>query len=260
MRFVCLVLIALGAAAAPVIAQESATFHAAPDAVDNRECSPVRPCSPQGAFQMCRKQQREECHVLLADGIYRTPRINVFYFRTAYFSGNCSNPNAVVLLATDPNTSLFQAQDHSIGVLECVSLRSETQATTGILARQIAIVDYRSIDFGEMPGGTHVSAVAGSFASCVGPNTISGGAHVHAASGKMSELNMGCTWHLPAPVSFDFFLNAIDFSVINAQAATYVGEASESTGVKCNSWRATVYAQFEKLPGEKTGNCQNEWR
>src|SRR6516165_10528556 len=220
-----------------VSAQPSANFYAAPETTDNPECSLQRPCSPQGAFRACRSQPIEECVISLTDGVYDDPEINIYYYRMVQLTGNCSNPNAVVLRATKDDATLIWIQDYAIGIIECMTL------------------DYTDIVFGETNGGHHLSMMEYSIASCVGPNTISGGAHVHAGVSDMSKLNMSCQWHLSAPAHFNYFYNAEDFSKIDAGRATYTGDVAESTGTKCNASNSSIYAQVSALPGDKDGNC-----
>ena len=238
-----------------VSAQPSANFYAAPETTDNPECSLQRPCSPQGAFRACRSQLIENCVISLTDGLYDDPEINIYYYRMVQLTGNCSNPNAVVLRATKDDATLIWIQDHAIGIIECMTLDSTAKGTIAIAGRQHVIIDYKNIVFGETNGGHHLSIMEYSIASCVGPNTISGGAHIHAGVSDMSKLNMSCQWHLAAPAHFNYFYNAVDFSKIDAGRATYTGDVAESTGTKCNASNSSIYVQVSALPGNRDGNC-----
>ncbi|HKA74194.1 MAG TPA: hypothetical protein VKE26_20480 [Xanthobacteraceae bacterium] len=214
--------------ASPAAGPKAVEFHAAPNGVDNPQCTARRPCTPQGAFRACRKPFIRECHIQLADGVYFDPEINIYYYRLVKVSGNCANPGAVVLRATKDDATLIWVHDHAIGIITCLSLESTAERAIGLAGRQNAIVDFAFIDFGGMPNGHHISIVEHSTASCVGPNTISGGGNVHASAADMSKLNIGCAWRLTAPVRFSYFLNAVDFSKINAQGATYSAEAAQA--------------------------------
>jgi hypothetical protein len=238
-----------------VSAQPSANFYAAPETTDNPECSLQRPCSPQGALRACRSQPIEQCVISLTDGLYDDPEINIYYHRLVKLTGNCSNPNAVVLRATKHDTTLVWIQDHAIGIIECMTLDSTAKGTIAIAGRQHVIIDYRDIVFGDTNGGHHLSMTEHSIANCVGPNTISGGAHIHAGVSDMSNLIMNCHWHLSAPAHFDYFYNAVDFSKIDAGRATYTGDVAESTGTKCNASNSSIDVQVSALPGNRDGNC-----
>jgi gas vesicle protein len=238
-----------------VSAQPSANFYAAPETIDNPECSLQRPCSPQGAFRACRSQLIENCVISLTDGVYDDPEINIYYYRLVQLTGNCSNPNAVVLRATKDNTTLIWIQDHAIGIIECMTLDSTAKGTIAIAGRQHVIIDYKDIVFGETNGGHHLSMTEYSIASCVGRNTISGGAHIHAGVSDMSKLNMSCQWHLSAPAHFNYFYSAVDFSKIDAGRATYTGDVAESTGTKCNASNSSIDVQVSALPGDRDGKC-----
>jgi len=136
-----------------------------------------------------------------------------------------------------------------------MTLDSTAKGTIAIAGRQHVIIDYKNIVFGETNGGHHLSMTEYSIASCVGPNTISGGAHIHAGVSDMSKLNMSCQWHLAAPAHFNYFYNAVDFSKIDAGRATYTGDVAESTGTKCNASNSSIYVQVSALPGNRDGNC-----
>src|SRR5262245_24294018 len=249
----------LGLVASPALGQ-TFSLHVTPDGSDNADCAEAGGCSPKGAIAACRQRSAIECGLILADGVYVDPEINVYYHRTVSVIGNCKNPGAVVLRATKNHAQLIIEQDHAIGTLASLTLEAgDAKGVEAISARQHTITDFESMVFGEMNGGSHLALTEYSIASCAKTNTIAGGAHVHIDVSDYSKVNINCPWHFKGSYHFDYFYNAVDFSKINAALATYVGDYSESTGIRCNSWRSSVYVKIDDLPGDKKGNCSATW-
>jgi|SRR5215831_1487215 len=243
-----LLVLALGVAAQ---GQIESSFVAAPDGDDNGECTDARPCSPQGAVKTC--PMGGICIIRLQPGIYLDPAVNIYYHRTISFRGNCSAPNTVIFRATKPGTALIWIQDHATGTVACLTMDSESTGTIGIAGRQHIIADYERVIFGAMPDGMHVAMNEFSIASCLDTVWIIGDAKTHFAAANNSNLNLNCSITLSEPRVFTYFVNAVAFSIVDAQHAKLFG--SVATGVGCNSWNAIVYLPAQGLPGSQPGNC-----
>ena len=95
-------------------APAGAQYYVAPSGTDNGVCTEAQPCTPQGAVKLC--FQPDGCRIDVADGDYPNPAIDIFYRRTVLMIGNCNNPAAVRLHATQPNAVLITVQDHDSSI------------------------------------------------------------------------------------------------------------------------------------------------
>jgi len=168
--------------------------------------------------------------------------------------GNCNAPEKLVLRATKPGTNIIMVQDHAIAVVNCLSIDATETATGvgGVVARQHTVIDYDTIIFGLLPGGTHVSLTEYSIASCLRSAWITGDAAYHARATYFSKLNLGCQINPPEQRAFSYFVDATAFSIIAAQGATFTGAA---TGVACNSVHSLIKFPSQPFPGSYPGNC-----
>src|SRR5262249_28289569 len=182
------------------------------------------------------------------------PAVNIYSHRTISFRGNCSAPNTVIFRATKPGTALIWIQDHATGTVACLTMDSESTGTIGIAGRQHIIADYERVIFGAMPDRMHVAMNEFSIASCLDTVWIIGDAKTHFAAANNSNLNLNCSITLSEPRVFTYFVNAVAFSIVDAQHAKLFG--SVATGVGCNSWNAIVYLPAQRLPGSEPGTCQ----
>lgn len=235
-------------------AQTTGTYYAAPNGVDSTSCTQATPCTAQGAFMRCHldQPQGDVCNIQLADGDYINPGINVFYYRFANFTGNCGNPSSVRLIGTQAVT-LAWVQDHAVGIFGCMRFEGFVSGVNGILGRQHVIIDYYSVVFGNMPGGTHVGMNEFSIASCGSSVTIAGNTVVHAGASKLSIINLPCTIVINGVFAIDFFVNTQAWSVVAAQGVVFSGSFNV-TGRRCNSDFAIVY-RTQAFPGSIDGNC-----
>ena len=126
------------------------TFYAAPFAVDNEYCNQMQPCSIEGAVMACQASWKYLCLINVSDGLYMNPRVNIAHYKFVQIYGNCTNPLAVILRTSIPNTATVWVQDHATATLRCMRLDSQ-DGVTGVMAiagRQHAIIDYGLISFG----------------------------------------------------------------------------------------------------------------
>jgi hypothetical protein len=161
--------------AATANAQPYGTYLYASPTGTNDECSRERPYTAQAAANTCQEKSRDMCTVHLADGVYVDPAIDIHYYRGITIKGNCEAPQNVVLRATKPG-ALISIQDHTIGILGCLTLEATVPGTAGLLGRQHVIIDYDRMIFGPMSGGTHIALTEFSIASC-GSASITGDAN-----------------------------------------------------------------------------------
>ena len=230
-------------------------IYASPSGVDKGPCSESEPCTPRGAAEACHGQPAEVCWVYLADGVYQSPEIDLFYYRFTLVQGNCSHPENVVLRGMTTE-NLITVQDHAIAHVRCMTLEAApgVSGVNGIATRQHIILDYDNLIFGPMPDGTHLSGGGHSIANCVGPVWLTGGAKVHAHIADYSKLNLGCAYTLTNHLLFGWFINAGLHAIVAARGATFSGSA---TGVRCNQYKADVFMPQlpRQFPGDQDGNC-----
>jgi hypothetical protein len=119
----CLLVLFVGE---PAAAQ---SFYAAPDGIDNGQCTQVAPCTARGAAYACHSQPLATCWVYLADGLDLDPQINLVYYRFTWITGNCQQPQNVILRASIPSNNLIQVQDNAIGKVQCLTM----DASPGVL-------------------------------------------------------------------------------------------------------------------------------
>jgi hypothetical protein len=247
-------LIALSLLAKPAWAS-AVGLYASPNGIDNPACSIQQPCTPQGAVMVCHAANVPTgvCRIQLADGVYENPRINIVYYRFVHLVGNCSNPAAVVLRTTTPGT-LIWVQDHAIAAVGCMSLTG-VPGTIGLAGRQHVIIDYWKIMFGAMLNGLHIALNEYSIASCGEMVWIMGSADVHAGLTSHSRLNLPCEINVNgAATSFIYFLEAFDFSIINAIGLQLTG--SRPLGAGCYKENAIVKKSPNyDLAFSQPGNC-----
>src|ERR1043166_1727432 len=152
--------------------------------------------------------------------------VNLFYCRAARIRGNCNNLSAVQI----PTSGIgIIAQDHAIGIIQCLTISALAEGATGIASRQWSIVDADRIRFSGFPKGGDFSAFEASKLSCVwGANgepivlTGSGASTFGAASGG-SHLYLNC------PVSFEgetgqtysYFVQCMELSVCKTNNISY---------------------------------------
>jgi len=161
--------------------------------------------------------------------------INIVQYRVINIVGDCSNWDAVVLQPTQNSSAIVIVQDFAIGVVSCVRLDSAGHTGNGALfSRQMAILDFFAVDFGDMPGGFHYSADHAAL-SCTGPYRISGSAEVHATGGNSSVVHANCAVDIPAPLAFTVFGQAGFQSLTLFSGATYsgAGAGSATSGMQC---------------------------
>jgi hypothetical protein len=252
MRSVRLVaLAALLAWSHPAGAQQSTTLHAAPSGTINPECTVAQPCTVQTAVERCAERAPQVCHVMLANGVYPDPAVNIYYYRFVNLIGDCAGPQNVVLRATQANSTLVWVQDHAIAAVRCLTLDATAPHVLGIAGRQHVIVDYDTLMFG--PLGTAISMTEFSIASCLGNNWITGSATAHVHASSLSKINLNCSVNIALPnLGVGYFVLASDFSIVSAQGATFSGESL--TGTRCTSANSLVYRNGP-FPGDAAGNC-----
>jgi hypothetical protein len=231
-------------------AQAQPWHYASPSGDANQVCSEAQPCSPQGAVLACNHHAYELCKVSFAPGVYLDPEIDIYYYRVVHLTGDCKAPQSVVLRATRQST-LIWVQDHAIGSIHCMTLDA-TATATAIAGRQHVIIDYDTLKFGDMLGGTHIALTDNSIASCAGTIWLTGNAHVHANVTSRSQLNLGCAIDLTNGRAFDYFTIVSDFSLLYAGGMTYSGTA---TGVGCSNQGGLVRPAGRTFPGSMEGNC-----
>jgi hypothetical protein len=235
-------------------APAGAQYYVAPSGTDNGVCTEAQPCTPQGAVKLC--FQPDGCRIDVADGDYPNPAIDIFYRRTVLMIGNCNDPAAVRLHATQPNAVLITVQDHATAGLRCMTFDAEPTATgvTGVMARQHVIVDYNMIGCGPLPGGVCFSANEFSNVSCTQPSWLTGDFTTYIVAGNFVKLNVHCEINTVIPIAFSYFLVASDFTAVSAQSATFSGAGA--TGIGCvKAANAIVYKPLKPFPGDRSGNC-----
>lgn len=251
----------LGAALAALVVETTQagpdyTFFASPSGGSNGQCTQALPCSPQGAVDAC--PIGSNCTILLQPGLYVDPAVNMYYHRTFYMIGDCNDPNAVVFRATQPNTPLVFIQDHSTGRIGCLTMDSRTTGTSGLFGRQHAIIDYFDIAFGYMPSGRHVALNEFTIATCLETVWITAPTALHAGAWNLSKLNLNCEINLVQPWTFEYFLVATYWSIVDASEATFTGAgAGHSAGIRCFNYLAIVNkpTSGQSFPGNGA-DCQ----
>jgi hypothetical protein len=105
--------------------------------------------------------------------------------------GKCNAPEKL-LRATKPGTNIIMVKDHAIAVVNCLSIDATETATGvgGVVARQHTVIDYDTIIFGLLPGGTHVSLTEYSIASYLRSAWITDDAAYHARATYFSKLSL----------------------------------------------------------------------
>jgi hypothetical protein len=141
------------------------------------------------------------CAIVLSDGVYLNPAVDVSHYRFAHFIGNCAEPHAVIFCSTEPNMVLITIQDHATGAIRCITCYSEASGSSCLYARQHSILDYDRIVFGAVPNGTHVALAEFSIGTCGRTIWLAGDAYVHIQSAHTSS-----TGAVVAPASFSHFI------------------------------------------------------
>jgi hypothetical protein len=174
--------------------QPAAVFFAAPGASDNPTCAQMQPCSPQGAVMACQMQWIYLCGILLADGLYLDPAINIYHYKFIQFQGNLQYPQNVVFRATLSNSTLMTVQDHATMTVTGVRMDSADGVTgvIGIGGRQMIITDYGLVNFGALPGGWHVYIEQFSIATCNQPVRIDGSGSLRVGVDNTSQSRILC--------------------------------------------------------------------
>jgi hypothetical protein len=232
-------------ACAPVHAQQ--TYYATPNGATGGPCSEAAPCTPQACVETC--PQGHLCAVKLAPGVYVNPEVDVHHYKTITMLGDCADPAAVTFRATQ-ETTLAWVQDHATLIIGCLSLESTTGQAVGLRGRQNAILDYFMIRFGRMR--THVALTEHSTATCGATVWLLGGATVHANVNTHVNLNLFCEVNVPAPISFDYFLIASRYAVVDAGPARFTGAGYAGTtgATLVTDALVTGPANGQRLPGE----------
>jgi hypothetical protein len=120
-------------------------------------------------------------------------------------------------------------------------MRHSRQAMSGF-CRQHSIVDFRWLEFGAFPGGTHMAANTLSVISCTGPYYIVDSPYVHASASRNSVLDLPCQITITVPLAFGYFVQVGPASTVELQHATIGGAGSgSSTGVRspCRTGRCS---------------------
>src|SRR5262245_28904661 len=76
---------------APAAAQSNASFFVDPFG-SGTQCTPANRCALQTAMSSCYAQSVEICNIVLNDGVYADPGVNIYYYRVVRLTGNCLAP------------------------------------------------------------------------------------------------------------------------------------------------------------------------
>lgn len=229
---------------------DAVDLYVATTGTDSGNCrSQSNPCKTgQYAVNQIPNLSHQGYDVYFAAGVY-SGTIDVAHKNIVNLRGNCGNPMSVVLNPGGDYKTIVTSQDRSVVGVNCMTLDgSAYYGTTGIFSRQIAIVDFRWVNFFAMPGGMHIAADYAAV-SCTEPYYIYGGAVVHAGAGNQSVLKLPCQITIPSPVSFYAFIQAGLRSVASLAGAVISGTA---TGLKFTAQDGSCVG-CNSAPGDQPG-------
>ncbi len=239
--------------AAPACAE---TYFVSPAGSDANDCSERAPCNTiQAAADKIAVGQVGT--VLLADGEYLAG-VNVIYHRIVNIRGNCADPGKTKIRPS-AGASAIAAQDGAIVGAMCLVCEAQDGARDArcLHSRQFAIIDHRKLRFGNMPGGSHISADEISKINCLGGAEIVGDASVHAVASKGSSIDLNCDIAIDHPRAFRWFAVATDRAIIDATRAKFGGAGAAATTGQQYIVGGGTLINAGAMPGNRRGEVKN---
>lgn len=166
--------------------------------------------------------------------------------------GNPKSPRLVTITGRAAGPIVY-AKDKGIVTIDGVILQGAVPGAWGLLAEQLAVIDFRDLVFGDMPGGYHISAVHAGYVNCIGDYSITGGA--------ISHLNAQCAGHISpggnysvrivgAP-AFEWFWMADSLAIIDVGVAPVMYKGSISGRSYVVQHNAVIIRGETVIPGQR---------
>jgi hypothetical protein len=214
----------------------------APTGNDASDCSlDSVPCATfQRAVDLC--PMGVHCFIDAAPGVY-SQKTNVNYYKVISIfgplnKGKCTDRDAAVVDdringAAQPGP-IFWAQDHSVLIIVCMSLRAYAEGSSGFATRQFSIGDLNEIKFDKFIGGVGVAASEESKINVLSPE-IAGDASRFASSQDLSQVLIAGEIKILDNLRFDVaFLSSVNNSIVSVNpSAISGGKAISGASYQC---------------------------